>query len=156
MPGAVRSLAALGLAVPGVPVSGIRYVQGARGVQAAFRHGPGMGVRRTDLHGVLHRAVLAAGVPVLPLRVAEVRQDRAGVSVPGTGLRSRWLVGADGLHSRVRRSLGLEVRTRGAPATGCAGTMRWRPGRRTSKCTGAATRRRTSPRSAPGSSGSPC
>lgn len=118
MPGAVRSLAALGLAVPGVPVSGIRYVQGARGVQAAFRHGPGMGVRRTDLHGVLHRAVLAAGVPVLPLRVAEVRQDRAGVSVPGTGLRSRWLVGADGLHSRVRRSLGLEVRTRGAPRYG--------------------------------------
>ena len=118
MPGAVRSLAALGLAVPGVPVSGIRYVQGARGVQAAFRHGPGMGVRRTDLHGVLHRAVLAAGVPVLPLRVAEVRQDGAGVSVPGTGLRSRWLVAADGLHSRVRRSLGLEAPTRGAPRYG--------------------------------------
>ncbi|WP_030399522.1 MULTISPECIES: NAD(P)/FAD-dependent oxidoreductase [unclassified Streptomyces] len=118
MPGAVRSLAALGLEVPGVPVSGIRYVQGARQVQAAFRHGPGMGVRRTDLHGVLHHAVLAAGVPVLPLRVADVRQDGTGVSVPGAGLRSRWLVAADGLHSPVRRSLGLEVRTRGAPRYG--------------------------------------
>ncbi|MEU1046517.1 NAD(P)/FAD-dependent oxidoreductase [Streptomyces sp. NPDC005897] len=118
MPGAVRSLAALGLEVPGVPLTGIRYVQGARQVQAAFRHGPGMGVRRTDLHGMLHRAVLAAGVPVLPLRVAEVRQDGTGVSVPGTGLRARWLVAADGLHSRVRRCLGLEVKTRGAPRYG--------------------------------------
>jgi flavin-dependent dehydrogenase len=118
MPGAVRSLAALGLEVPGLPLTGIRYVQGGRQVQAAFRHGPGIGARRTDLHGVLHRAVLAAGVPVLPLRVEDVRQDGTGVTVPGTGLRARWLVAADGLHSRVRHSLGLEAKTRGAPRYG--------------------------------------
>ncbi|MFA3875709.1 NAD(P)/FAD-dependent oxidoreductase [Streptomyces sp. MMCC 100] len=118
MPGAVRSLAALGLEVPGFPLTGIRYLQGGRRVQAAFRDGPGLGVRRTDLHGILHRAVLAAGVPVLPLRVEEVRQDGTGVTVAGTGLRARWLVAADGLHSRVRRSLGLEARTRGAPRYG--------------------------------------
>ncbi|MFI8949746.1 NAD(P)/FAD-dependent oxidoreductase [Streptomyces sp. NPDC053750] len=118
MPGAVRALAALGLEVPGHPITGIRYVQGPRQVQAAFRRGPGTGARRTDLHGVLHRAVLAAGVPVLPLRVADVRQDTTGVTVPGTGLRARWLVAADGLHSSVRRSLGLEARPRGAPRYG--------------------------------------
>ncbi|PAZ12699.1 monooxygenase [Streptomyces sp. SA15] len=118
MPGAVRALAALGLEVPGHPLTGIRYIQGSRQVQAAFRHGPGLGARRTDLHSALHRAVLDAGVPVLPLRVEDVRQDTTGVTVPGTGLRARWLVAADGLHSPVRRSLGLEVKTRGAPRYG--------------------------------------
>ncbi|GGX07688.1 NAD(P)/FAD-dependent oxidoreductase [Streptomyces lomondensis] len=114
MPGAVRALTALGLEIPGHPITGIRYIQGRRQVQAAFRHGPGLGARRTHLHSALHRAVLDAGVPVLPLRVEEVRQDTTGVTLPGTGLRARWLVAADGLHSSVRRTLGLEVKTRGA------------------------------------------
>ncbi|MFF6995472.1 NAD(P)/FAD-dependent oxidoreductase [Streptomyces sp. NPDC008313] len=118
MPGAVRALAALGLAVPGHPITGIRYVQGPRQAQATFRDGSGLGARRTDLHGVLHQAVADAGVPVLPLRVREVEQEATGVTVPGTGLRARWLVAADGLHSPLRRSLGLEVRTRWAPRYG--------------------------------------
>jgi flavin-dependent dehydrogenase len=76
------------------------------------------GAARTGLHSALHRAVLDAGVPVLPLRVADVRQDTAGVTVPGAGLRARWLVAADGLHSPVRRSLGLGVKTPGTPRYG--------------------------------------
>lgn len=118
MPGAVRALAALGLEAPGHPITGIRYIQGSHQVQAAFRCGLGLGARRTDLHGVLHRAVLDAGVPVLPLRIDEVRQDAAGVTVPGTGLRARWLVAADGLHSPVRRCLDLGMKTRGTPRFG--------------------------------------
>ncbi|MFI1164618.1 NAD(P)/FAD-dependent oxidoreductase [Streptomyces sp. NPDC020801] len=118
MPGAVRALTALGLQVTGHPIGGIRYIQGPHQVQAGFRHGTGLGARRTGLHGALHRAVLDAGVPVLPLRVQEVRQDTTGVTVPGTGLHARWLVAADGLHSPLRRSLGLDVRTRGAPRYG--------------------------------------
>lgn len=118
MPGAVRALSALGLEIPGQPITGIRYVQGSRRVQADFRRGPGLGTRRTGLHHALHRAVADAGVPVLPLRVEAVRQDDTGVSVAGTGLRARWLVAADGLHSPVRRSLGLEVKTRGEPRYG--------------------------------------
>ncbi len=118
MPGAVRALTALGLHAPGHPLTGIRYVQGPRRVEAAFRRGEGLGVRRTDLHAVLHRAVLDAGVPVLPLRVDGVRQDADGVGVPGAGLRARWLVAADGLHSPVRRSLGLDRPTRTPPRYG--------------------------------------
>lgn len=118
MPGAVRALTALGLDVPGHPIAGIRYVAGSRRAQAAFRRGTGLGVRRTSLHGALNRAVLAAGVPLLSLRVREVRQDATGVAVPGTGLRARWLVAADGLHSPVRRALGLDAESRGAPRYG--------------------------------------
>nr|WP_260860068.1 NAD(P)/FAD-dependent oxidoreductase [Streptomyces cupreus] len=118
MPGAVRALTTLGLEIPGHPITGIRYIQGPRQVQAAFRHGLGLGARRTHLHSALHGAVLDAGVPVLPLRVEDVRQDSTGVTIPGTGLRARWLVAADGLHSPVRRCLGLEVKTRGAPRYG--------------------------------------
>ncbi|MEU6416072.1 NAD(P)/FAD-dependent oxidoreductase [Streptomyces spiralis] len=118
MPGAVRALARLGLDVPGHPITGIRYVQGLRQVQAVFRHGPGLGARRTDLHNALHQAVLDAGVPVLRMRVEDVRQDATGVSIPGTGLRARWLVAADGLHSPMRRSLGLQAQSRGVPRYG--------------------------------------
>ena len=45
-------------------------------------------------------------------RVRAVEQDGDGVTA--AGLRARWLVAADGLHSPVRRSLGLQV----APAPG--------------------------------------
>ncbi|MBT2368948.1 NAD(P)/FAD-dependent oxidoreductase [Streptomyces sp. ISL-10] len=118
MPGAVRALRALGVTVPGQPLAGIRYVQDGRGVQAAFRQGPGLGVRRTSLHLALHTAVVEAGVPVLPLRVSGVRQDATGVTASGTGLRARWLIAADGLHSPVRRSLGLATTSRGTPRYG--------------------------------------
>ncbi|MEV5459658.1 NAD(P)/FAD-dependent oxidoreductase [Streptomyces cellulosae] len=118
MPGAVRALTALGLRAPGHPLTGIRYVQGPCRAEALFRRGQGLGVRRTDLHTVLHRAVLDAGVPVLPLRVDAVRQDADGVTVPGAGLRARWLVAADGLHSPLRRSLGLDRPARGRPRHG--------------------------------------
>ncbi|MFE4086064.1 NAD(P)/FAD-dependent oxidoreductase [Streptomyces albogriseolus] len=118
MPGAVRALTALGLHAPGHPLAGIRYVQGPCRVEAPFRRGQGLGVRRTDLHALLHRAVLDAGVPVLPLRVDGVRQEADGVTVPGAGLRARWLVAADGLHSPVRRSLGLDRPARTAPRYG--------------------------------------
>ncbi|MBT2908101.1 NAD(P)/FAD-dependent oxidoreductase [Streptomyces cellulosae] len=118
MPGAVRALTALGLHAPGHPLTGIRYVQGPCRAEALFRRGQGLGVRRTDLHTVLHRAVLDAGVPVLPLRVDAVRQDADGVSVPGAGLRARWLVAADGLHSPLRRALGLDRPTRTRPRYG--------------------------------------
>lgn len=118
MPGAVRALDALGLKVPGLPITGIRYVQGRLRAQAEFRQGPGLGARRTGLHGALHQAVVDAGVPVLPLRIGEVEQDGMSVAVPGTGLRAKWLVAADGLHSPLRRSLDLNVKSAAAPRYG--------------------------------------
>ncbi|KQX69966.1 NAD(P)/FAD-dependent oxidoreductase [Angustibacter sp. Root456] len=88
-------------------LTGIRYLDVAgRSVQAAFRSGPGRGVRRLELHRALAQAAQDAGVDVQPLRVSDVSQDADGVTAGG--VRARYLLGADGLHSRVRAALGLE------------------------------------------------
>jgi flavin-dependent dehydrogenase len=106
MPGAVRGLGELGVHPQGRAIRGIRYTDSRRVVDAAFRNGPGLGVRRTTLQGALLDAAMVAGVKVVDSRAEEVRQDSAGVSVDGR--RARYLAVADGLHSPIRRQLGLE------------------------------------------------
>lgn len=107
MPGAVAALAQLDIDPEGQPLTGIRYVSGARSVAAPFRAGPGRGVRRTTLHAAMRQAVDVAGIPVRQEAVVDVQQDADGVVVNGS--RASWLIAADGLHSPVRRTVGLEV-----------------------------------------------
>lgn len=112
MPGGVRALDALGVQPRGMPLSGIEYADLAgRRARAPFRAGCGLGVRRTELHSALAEAADAAGAERRRSRVTGgIRQDGDGVTA--AGLRARWLVAADGLHSPVRRSLGIPVRRR--------------------------------------------
>jgi flavin-dependent dehydrogenase len=105
MPGGLRELLTLGVDPAGVPFRGIAYVDGHRRVEAPFRAGPGRGVRRTTLHAALADRALAAGVKWAPLSIRDVRQDAEGVHAQG--IRARWLIAADGLHSPVRRALGI-------------------------------------------------
>ncbi|MEW1722118.1 NAD(P)/FAD-dependent oxidoreductase [Streptomyces sp. NPDC093109] len=108
MPSGVRALRALGTVLPlGRELRGIRYVQGSHRAQARFDGGTGLGIRRTELHAALALRAADAGVRTVTGRVGAVEQD-AG-SVTAAGLRARWLVAADGLHSPVRRGLGLEL-----------------------------------------------
>lgn len=109
MPGGVRELAALGVAVEGRPFRGIRYVDGRRQAEARFRGGTGLGVRRTALHQALARRAAELGVPVVPLRVdaRTLRLDRDHVAAGG--VTARYLAAADGLHSPIRRGLGLDL-----------------------------------------------
>ncbi|MEU6807367.1 NAD(P)/FAD-dependent oxidoreductase [Streptomyces neyagawaensis] len=106
MPGAVTALAALGLHPPGHVLRGIRYVAERHRVDADFAAGPGRGVRRTTLHAALREAVLATGVRIEQRTARRVEQDDEGVRVDGT--RAAHLVAADGLHSPIRRALGLD------------------------------------------------
>ncbi len=106
MPGAVRALADLGVDPVGRAFRGIGYQDGDRHAEALFRAGPGRGVRRTDLHAALSRAVGAAGVTILPRAVDNLRQDDNRVTT--AGLDARYLVAADGLHSPTARALGLD------------------------------------------------
>ncbi|MEX0171013.1 NAD(P)/FAD-dependent oxidoreductase [Streptomyces sp. LMG1-1-1.1] len=110
MPSAVRALDALDVRVPGRRLRGIRYVdaEGGRRAEAAFRTGPGLGVRRTVLHEALAARALGLGVHVVPHRIRQVSQSDAYVTADG--IAARYLVAADGLHSPTRRALGLTVR----------------------------------------------
>lgn len=112
MPQALTRLNTLGIDPDGVDLAGIRYLSGSRSAQAQFRAGPGRGVRRTVLHEAMLRRARAVGVTIQPGTVTEVTQtaDR----VHAAGLDARYLVGADGLHSGVRRTLGLAARPSGA------------------------------------------
>ncbi|MFJ2032586.1 NAD(P)/FAD-dependent oxidoreductase [Streptosporangium sp. NPDC087985] len=107
MPSGAAALRSLGVVVDGRTLRGIRYLDGRRQAQAAFRDGPGLGVRRTALHAALYRRAAELGVEIVSGRVDGVRQDRDGVEA--AGLRARWLVAADGLHSPLRALLGLEL-----------------------------------------------
>ncbi|WP_432135202.1 MULTISPECIES: NAD(P)/FAD-dependent oxidoreductase [unclassified Streptomyces] len=107
MPGGVAALRALGVEVGGRELRGIRYLDGTARAEAPFRDHGGLGVRRTALHSALHERALGLGVRVLPGRVDEVRQDAD--TVTAAGITARWLIAADGLHSPVRRGLGLDL-----------------------------------------------
>lgn len=86
---------------------GIRYLDGRRIAEARFAHGPGRGVRRTVLHEALSEAAAEAGVRVVHGDIGEVSQ---GVdTVCAAGFRARYLAAADGLHSPIRRALGLQA-----------------------------------------------
>jgi flavin-dependent dehydrogenase len=111
MPHTLRQLDRLGVHAEGKPVNGISYIAGARHVDAPFTGGAGRGVRRTALHRALLDAATGAGVAILHEQVGEISQDATCVRT--NRLRARYLAAADGLHSPIRRSLGLE-----RPSTG--------------------------------------
>ena len=112
MPSALHRLHDLGVDPPGRAIRGIRYLDanGHRQVSARFDGEPGRGVRRTELHQAMSDEVVSRGVRVTPGRMVELSQDAEGVTVvlaSGDRIRARYAVGADGLHSRVRRAIGL-------------------------------------------------
>ncbi len=106
MPHTLRQLDGLGVTAPGQPFHGISYTDGVRQVNAPFSFGSGRGVPRTALHAALLDAATTAGVQIVNEKVDEISQDADSVRV--NALRARYLVAADGLHSPIRRSLGLE------------------------------------------------
>ena len=121
MPAAVRRLAALGVTPDGHPLRGIRYLDAAHQADAPFRHGDGLGVRRTVLHAALAARAAALGIPVIPARVTTL--ERHAGHVAAAGIEARYLVAADGLHSTIRRLLERETpagpRSRGPSRPGC-------------------------------------
>lgn len=106
MPGAVPLLARLGVDPEGMPLRGVSYNRGSRRADHLFRTGTGRGVRRTTLHTALANRARELGIQRVVGRVDSVSQDSTGVTAGG--LRGDWLLAADGLHSTVRRLVGLE------------------------------------------------
>ena len=111
MPHTVAHLRRLGVVPHGKAFRGITYLDETHSVRADFTGGAGLGMRRTALHQAMTEAAEAAGVRIVEGYVGEVTQDEN--SVHCGGMQARYLAAADGLHSPIRRALGLNRPSRG-------------------------------------------
>ena len=115
MPPGVAWLEQMGVdleACRGRAFRGIRYVDGDVTAQAAFVEGPGLGIRRTALSAAMRSRAVSLGVEIRDgcEAGAFVEHPDHVVLETATGpVESRWLVGADGLHGRVREACGFAV-----------------------------------------------
>ncbi len=111
MPDSVAELARLGVSLEGQEQGsfrGIRFVGAGQEVQAEFPDGCGVGIRRTVLHSAMIERAQALGVEMMwGTRVGGVCDHVACVN--DRPVRARWIVGADGQNSQVRRWAGLSA-----------------------------------------------
>jgi flavin-dependent dehydrogenase len=111
MPDALDALRRIGVNLGsehGSPFRGIRFLDDKLEAEASFPLGSfGLGVRRTELHRILVSRAKEVGVIALwGTKIAGL--DPTGVIIGGRTIRPRWIVGADGFHSRVRQWAGLK------------------------------------------------
>lgn len=116
MPEAINLLDSLGVKPSGIDFFGIRYLANGRSAEARFSAGRGIGVRRTQLYEVMHQRAFELGVQWRTDKVNDVVQTTDWVAAGG--VKSRYLVGADGLHSNVRSSVGLDAKSNGVKRYG--------------------------------------
>jgi len=110
MPDAVEALGDLGISVDparSAPFRGIRFLDPAGSVAATFPGRSGIGVPRTTLHAWLTKQAGRLGVPML-WRTRALALSNDGVVLEDARVRCRWVIGADGVNSRVRRWAGLQ------------------------------------------------
>ena len=114
MPQTVVELKALGVALgpsQAIPFRGIRFLGEGRVAEGAFPEAFGLGIRRTTLHRALVERAAQAGVQTLwGTRVKHI--DQGEVSLDSGKVLCRWIIGADGQNSLVRKWAGLD---RGRP-----------------------------------------
>jgi flavin-dependent dehydrogenase len=110
MPDGLAVLKKLDVTIPtgeARPFQGIRFSNSLSSVQARFPHDGGLGIRRIKLHEILASKAAQVGVDLRwGARVTQLTPD--GVTLEGAHVRCRWVVGADGQNSRVRRWSGLD------------------------------------------------
>lgn len=111
IPEAQAALAKLNLHMPreaGFRFRGIRFVHNDTQACAEYPTGEGIGIRRTVLHDLLVLEAEKSGVELL-WKTPVVGIDAKGVDLKQGRVSARWIVGADGSGSRVRRWSGLDV-----------------------------------------------
>jgi flavin-dependent dehydrogenase len=117
MPGAVDSLMRLGVEKPaGKAFSGIRMLARGRSADGTFKGDTGLGVRRTELSRVLRDRAENVGVEFAEARIRSLEQGADWVET--CGLKARWMIAADGLHSTIRRLTSAPWKTKGRPRWG--------------------------------------
>jgi flavin-dependent dehydrogenase len=112
LPGALDALDALGVnlgADDGHAFAGISFLDSSGRAEARFRGRPGLGIRRTRLHQRLAERAQQAGAVLKWGARATLSDDR--ILIDCEPVSYRWLVGADGETSSVRRWTGLDRAT---------------------------------------------
>lgn len=111
MPDAITAFEKLGLSVPSTGSSlltGVRFLSSGLSAEASFPSGCGLSVRRTALHRVMMERAMALEAELLwQTTVKGIRG--LDVFVGNRTVRSRWIVGADGVNSRVRGWANLQA-----------------------------------------------
>jgi len=112
MPDGVAALQELGISLEpqnGYAFRGIRFVSSALAVEAKFPNGAsGMGVRRPVLHRLIAEQAAKLGIDLLwQTPVTGITED--GVCLGNHKVKARWIIGADGGSSRVRRWAKLDA-----------------------------------------------
>ncbi|MFI5098442.1 MAG: NAD(P)/FAD-dependent oxidoreductase [Candidatus Acidiferrales bacterium] len=111
MPETQAALRKLGITVDGgegYEFRGIQFIQSGKRIAADFPEGSGLGLRRPLLHATLVARAEQCGVRLLwKTPVSAITSE--GVQLKSGLLPARWIVGADGGGSRVRRWSGLEA-----------------------------------------------
>ena len=111
MPDSLRALDLLGVSLDGQPAGvfrGIRFISPRDTVDSYFPNGIGLGIRRTLLHQLLVQRAERLGVRFLwntPFR----RLQGSAVQFDGGAARARWIIGADGQNSQLRKAAGLDA-----------------------------------------------
>ena len=112
LPQGVAALGRLGISFPPestFPLRGIRFVNGEHSVRADFSGATGFSVRRVKLHQLLLNHAAEAGVEFRwGTRVMQI--DTETVTTAKEEFCYRWLIGADGQNSMVRKWAGLDPR----------------------------------------------
>jgi flavin-dependent dehydrogenase len=129
LPRGVAALKTLGIPLPpesGFPFRGISFVDEEYSARADFAGGSGYSVRRTKLHQLLVNHAAGAGVEFhWGARVTQI--DSEAVTTAKEKFPYRWLIGADGQNSQVRKWAGLDSRLAPKKRFGFCSHFRLRP-----------------------------
>ena len=120
MPDTLRVLRRLGITVgaaEGFGFRGIRFIDGAVQVDASFPFGQGIGVRRPVLHQRMIEEAERLGVTLM-WKTPVTGICAEGVMLGRKAIPARWIVGADGIRSRVRRWCGIQQMVAAHPRYG--------------------------------------
>ncbi|MGB6961237.1 MAG: NAD(P)/FAD-dependent oxidoreductase [Candidatus Acidiferrum sp.] len=113
LPDGLKVLAELGVdlrATDGCAFRGIQFEDERASVSASFPGGLGLGIRREILHQRMIERSRDCGVDLLWNTPVTGLWEEGAVAA-GNKIRARWVIGADGSRSRVRKWSGLESLT---------------------------------------------
>jgi flavin-dependent dehydrogenase len=110
MPNTIAALRELGVVLrpqDGQVFRGLRFIDGTIEAEANFPGMTGIGVPRTVLHQKMVERAQECGVSLF-WNTPVSGLSTGGAVLGGREMNAKWVIGADGIHSRVRRWSGLE------------------------------------------------